>query len=243
MAEPGSRRADQYLPRTRLADVDLLDVELPRDRVGRPLLFMTTPLRRRVIHRERSGWGRPTRGGGPVVGPWMLRSTSIIMRWRGRASGGARMGLVTNKSALITLGSAVAGAALAHRWFERPSSFRAQYRRRARQELAARDPVEVVTDDDLAHLPDPVATFLRATGAVGSPRSATSTRPSADASAADPISRGCPSPVNRPTATGRRRHACSTSLHRCVVSRPTCTTSSRELTQPCGSRCCRSSRS
>ncbi len=81
------------------------------------------------------------------------------------------MGLVTNKSTLIALGSAVAGAALAHRWFERgPSSFRAQFRRRARQELAARDPVEVVTDDDLAHLPDPVATFLRATGAVGSPR-------------------------------------------------------------------------
>jgi hypothetical protein len=59
---------------------------------------------------------------------------------------------------------------MAHRRLERgPSSFRAEFLRRAQQELAVPIPDTVVTDDDLAHLPNAIASFVRASGAVGRP--------------------------------------------------------------------------
>ncbi len=60
---------------------------------------------------------------------------------------------------------------MAHRRFERgPSSFRAEFLRRANRELAVPVPNALVTDDDLAHLPTAVASYVRASGAVGKPR-------------------------------------------------------------------------
>jgi hypothetical protein len=60
---------------------------------------------------------------------------------------------------------------MAHRRFERgPSSFRAEFLRCAERELAEPLPDTVVTDDDLAHLPNAVAAFIRGSGAVGRPR-------------------------------------------------------------------------
>lgn len=72
--------------------------------------------------------------------------------------------------ALVGVG-AVAGGVAAHRWFARgPSSFRAEFARRSAHQLG--EPIEqrLVTEDDLRSLPSPVASYLRATGAVGQPR-------------------------------------------------------------------------
>ena len=50
-----------------------------------------------------------------------------------------------------------------------PSSYRAEYRRRAHTVLATQPPSGLVTEADLAHLPEPVATYVRRSGAVGLP--------------------------------------------------------------------------
>lgn len=50
-----------------------------------------------------------------------------------------------------------------------PTSFRAEYRRRVKAALAEPVPDGVVTEDDLADLPEPVARYLRRAGAVGQP--------------------------------------------------------------------------
>jgi hypothetical protein len=51
-----------------------------------------------------------------------------------------------------------------------PTSYRAEFRRRS--QLALSEPIvgEVVTEDDLADLPDPVAAYVRQSGALGQPR-------------------------------------------------------------------------
>jgi len=51
-----------------------------------------------------------------------------------------------------------------------PSSFRAEFEREARAGLARPAEGRVVTEADLAPLPDPVRRYLRATGVVGQPR-------------------------------------------------------------------------
>ncbi|WP_460707042.1 Acg family FMN-binding oxidoreductase [Myceligenerans halotolerans] len=56
-----------------------------------------------------------------------------------------------------------------------PASYRAEYHRRARSALAdlatkMRSAAGMVTDADLAHLPAPVAAYVRQSGAVGQPR-------------------------------------------------------------------------
>ncbi len=53
---------------------------------------------------------------------------------------------------------------------EGPWSFRAQYDRKVAVGLAQPLAVSVVTEADIAHLPEPVKRYLRATGAVGRPR-------------------------------------------------------------------------
>jgi hypothetical protein len=65
---------------------------------------------------------------------------------------------------------AVAGGVAAHRWFERgPSSFRAEFARSSAHQLAEPFERDLITEDDLSSLPPPVASYLRATGAVGQP--------------------------------------------------------------------------
>lgn len=58
-----------------------------------------------------------------------------------------------------------------HRCVSRgPRSFRSEYERLARSRLGSPTPCDQVAEDDLRPLPDPVARFLRAVGAVGAPR-------------------------------------------------------------------------
>jgi hypothetical protein len=51
-----------------------------------------------------------------------------------------------------------------------PASYRAQYRRRVDAALTEALPNAVVTEADLADLPEPLATYVRRSGAVGQPR-------------------------------------------------------------------------
>jgi Family of unknown function (DUF6544) len=58
-----------------------------------------------------------------------------------------------------------------HRRFRRgPRSFRSEYERLARSRLESPEARGPIDEDDLRPLPDPVARFLRAVGAVGAPR-------------------------------------------------------------------------
>lgn len=78
----------------------------------------------------------------------------ILTAW-----GDAKMGTVVNVLLLVmaAIGFAAHG----------PSSYRAEYRRRALSVLATEPPSGVVTEADLAHLPDLVAAYVRRSGAVG----------------------------------------------------------------------------
>jgi hypothetical protein len=61
--------------------------------------------------------------------------------------------------------------AVTHAWFNHgPQSFRAQFERDISSGLARPLEAAVVTEVDLAPLPDPVRRYLRAAGAVGCPR-------------------------------------------------------------------------
>jgi hypothetical protein len=81
----------------------------------------------------------------------------IVTSW-----GDAAAGTVANA---ILLGAAVYGFASTG-----PRSHRREYRRAAADALAGLRADGVVTDDDLVHLPDVVAEYIRGTGAVGRPR-------------------------------------------------------------------------
>ncbi len=60
---------------------------------------------------------------------------------------------------------------VAHGWLTQgPWSFAAEFRREAAAGLAARGPSVAVAEEDLARLPGPVRTYLRAVGVVGQPR-------------------------------------------------------------------------
>ena len=72
----------------------------------------------------------------------------------------AKAGTVANAVLLVADGYASQG----------PTSFRAEYRRRVATQLAERHPHGVVTEEDLAHLPELVASYVRRSGAVGLPR-------------------------------------------------------------------------
>ena len=70
-----------------------------------------------------------------------------------------------------TLANAVLLAAVVHGFASQgPRSYRAEYRRRV--DAALTQPLRrgVVGESDLAHLPEPVATFVRRSGALGKPR-------------------------------------------------------------------------
>ena len=70
-----------------------------------------------------------------------------------------------------TLATAAAALVGVQRWFARgPRSFRREYERLARAGLDARASHGVVGERDLSTVPEPVARFLRVTGAVGGPR-------------------------------------------------------------------------
>jgi hypothetical protein len=74
----------------------------------------------------------------------------------------ARAGTVVN---VILLGAVVYGWAS-----QGPRGARAEFRRRAADTLAAAHSTGLLTEADLAHLPVPVAAYLRRSGAVGQPR-------------------------------------------------------------------------
>lgn len=73
-----------------------------------------------------------------------------------------------------TLANLVLLAAVLHGYASQgPTSFRAEYARRVRSALGdepAPHAQDVVTESDLAHLPSPVAAYVRLSGAVGLPR-------------------------------------------------------------------------
>ena len=70
-----------------------------------------------------------------------------------------------------TLANAVLLAAVVHGYASQgPRSYRAEYRRRVAAALAEPLKRGVVGESDLAHLPEPVATFVRRSGALGKPR-------------------------------------------------------------------------
>jgi hypothetical protein len=75
-------------------------------------------------------------------------------------------------TATAVMAAAMLLAALGvHRRFARgPRSFRSEYERLVRSRLGSAEPRAPISDDDLRLLPDPVARFLRAVGAVGAPR-------------------------------------------------------------------------
>jgi hypothetical protein len=61
--------------------------------------------------------------------------------------------------------------AVIHGWrAEGPGSGRARFRRGMAEALTAPSTTELLTDADLAHLPEPVARYIRRTGAVGRPK-------------------------------------------------------------------------
>lgn len=74
----------------------------------------------------------------------------------------AKAGTVAN---IILLAAVVYGYAS-----QGPASYRAEYRRRVDAALTEPLPNGVVTEADLADLPEPVATYVRRSGAVGQPR-------------------------------------------------------------------------
>ncbi len=74
----------------------------------------------------------------------------------------ARFGTVANLVLLLALVHAAAR--------QGPGSYRAEYRRRVAQVGVPSPPIAPVTDADLAHLPVPVATYLRRSEAVGAAR-------------------------------------------------------------------------
>ena len=87
----------------------------------------------------------------------VMSQAVILSAWQD-----ARAGTVANGVLLLVV---------AHGWFtEGPQSFQAQFNRDSDAGFARRVDAPVVTEADLAALPDPVQRHLRATGVVGQPR-------------------------------------------------------------------------
>jgi hypothetical protein len=87
----------------------------------------------------------------------LVSQTVIATSW-----GDAKAGTAANLIMLVAAGYGYASRG--------PRSLRAEYLRRAGAALAAPVPAGVVTDGDLAILPEPLAGYLRRSGAVGQPR-------------------------------------------------------------------------
>lgn len=93
-----------------------------------------------------------------ALGAVILSQIVIATSW-----GDARFGTVAN---VIILAAAVYGFAS-----EGPLSFRSEYRVGVREHLARTPaPSDIVTEGHLARLPEPVARYVRLSGAVGQPR-------------------------------------------------------------------------
>ncbi len=100
-------------------------------------------------------WPRSFWIGGAVA---LVMSQAVILS----AWSDARAGTIVNVVLLL---------AAAHAWFSQgPQSFRAQFERDVAAGLARPLEAPVVTEVDLAPLPEPVQRYLRATGVVGRPR-------------------------------------------------------------------------
>jgi len=89
----------------------------------------------------------------------ILSQAVILTSWND-----AKAGTVANVLLLAALGYTYASSG--------PTSYRAEYQRRAAAALHESHPAtgSVVTETDLAHLPGPVAEYVRGSGAVGQPR-------------------------------------------------------------------------
>ncbi len=77
---------------------------------------------------------------------------------------------MSRRAAVVVLGGAVCALLIAHqRMSTGPASSRATFRRQAAVELARPRTGVVLTEEDLVHLPDPVARYILRSGAVGRP--------------------------------------------------------------------------
>jgi Family of unknown function (DUF6544) len=95
---------------------------------------------------------------------WIVGAVSLVMSQAVILSAwsDAKAGTIANVVLLL---------AVAHAWFNQgPQSFRAQFERDVAVGLARPLEAPVVTEVDLAALPEPVQRYLRATGVVGRPR-------------------------------------------------------------------------
>lgn len=102
--------------------------------------------------------GAPTWWWAIALGAAAASQTAIATAWND-----ARAGTVVNILLVLAAGYGLA--------FEGPTSFHAQYRRRATQALADVTPCPAVLDEsDLADLPSPLAAYIRRSGALGQPR-------------------------------------------------------------------------
>jgi hypothetical protein len=110
-----------------------------------------------------------------VVATGLLLARSIAWWWMVGA-----VAVVASQAMIFTTWSDASAGALANLILllavvygyasQGPRSYRAEFRRRS--QLALSEPIvgEVVTEDDLADLPDPVAAYVRQSGALGQPR-------------------------------------------------------------------------
>lgn len=92
---------------------------------------------------------------------WVVGGVAVVVSQIAIASSwaDAKVGTAVNVGLLAAV--AYGGAS------QGPTSAGADYRRRARRALAAARPADLVTESDLAHLPDPIASYIRGCGVVG----------------------------------------------------------------------------
>jgi hypothetical protein len=97
---------------------------------------------------------------------WMVGAVSVVVSQVAIVTswGDAKAGTVANVVLLLAVGYGFAS--------QGPTSFRAEYRRATTTTLSRSlaDASTVVAESDLAHLPAPVAEYVRRSGAVGQPR-------------------------------------------------------------------------
>ena len=115
-----------------------------------------------------------------VAGGLVLASAAMIAAGSRNAWMVSAVALVVSQAVILsawrdawagTVANGVLLLVVAHGWFtEGPQSFQAQFNRDSDAGFARRVDAPVVTEADLAALPDPVQRHLRATGVVGQPR-------------------------------------------------------------------------
>lgn len=122
----------------------------------------------------------------------LLSQAVIISSWSD-----ARFGTVANAVTLVAVVLTV--------FLSGPASLHAEYERRVQAGLQRSTPQPLVTEADLAPLPELVAKYLRRSGVVGSRGCTTSPRAGTAASAPRRRARGCPSRPSSTTSSTRRR--------------------------------------